>query len=1301
MSKLGEGRRNVGGSTAERGLDFQARVSAIVMAHMLIEKPLNWFANVLPDNPKELHAETGGPGDDICFVCEEGKLVEVQVKSGLSVGEDLWAALVALAKGIHTERIVAGVLVVCPNSSKTIRSNLADDIVRMGNGRLDGLRDQSERFLSKLNTESIDVVKACSALRIITISAVEGNQEAENNTRERLASVVQNSSQAWISLVAYSRRLIKIRGRATRVTLTRELRLRNIHFKTSQIETSIQLQAALNQWLQTAFSNIKILGISKPVPIKDCWIPITAFVVEADQSEPLELEKALSKYHEYASRHRHGGQSVDAHTVGRYVRKAVVLGGPGIGKSTLLKKLALEYSRDGFLVLFVRLPQVVALMRQEGGRLEDCLFEIALSASGLRSNPLPLHDAVILCDGLDECGNFQSMLIEVLHAFAAAHPHSRIIIASRPIGYQSGLLGDWRHYELQPLHEFEAENAISTVLSAIPFSCEEARETALELAKQQLKERHINGVAARSPLMLTMIAALVSKGIEPNTNRAALYRQLFRLIEDHPPARFEGTLPSEPERNRFLELLGWSFFENGNEPFEQIIERCARWWHNETNKGHLECQITVRNCLNYWEALGVVERIRTSTQETVTFVHKTFGEFAAAKYICSCDLVTQRDLIAKAIATPAWKETLSFTSHLGQVDTVLNVWSEMAEEGNSKATYNLDDALALVVQSGVPVATESLTSFLRCCWAVTANKLSKARYVGGDTLCLVAESNWPAVREDVFANINSSDNWVKLVAWACLCASSEMSVSYKEILEFLINHENIFPEQSYLGGLDLSSKGYTVRKSIIIGVAKKLLINSQKMEGLEVLNTFLIQTKWLSLGISDELAKLYKDAGQVMPIDLKARGHTDFYSSLEKWNSIAESLMGVICDKATTIEANDQSDEDMLELGALLASSNFWEMPSSSINVMRNSVDRRTQRQAVLQAIARASGIDWGAIEAQARVHLKHVLEREPGEYRGLTCIPRVDAIPDSYMPRVGSELLPVLTEVILHENEYFVRNAVIVLFGYRDDPLYQTTIQKLLNFAEGMALHYVGVLVNSLPKEQSQPLLLSRLISTPMTRGCEHLYPFLSPPFGFEYEPAVLAGLACTDPDIAAAAAKIASRLQISPELLVKFHNAFNDWKELEEPYPVKGGAVPVSPRDELAKIFVRENSSDISMLVSMIQDTRPDIRNSAFEPFIALLTTSDDLKDYIIGKTVSGEFEITLLRKAISAGAFKGNDAMKVVPLLQNCSAKVRFGVLPILNKMYLHSETIRAEAERLILDPNIEIRETAQKALLAVRA
>lgn len=88
------------------------------------------------------------------------------------------------------------------------------------------------------------------------------------------------------------------------------------------------------------------------------------------------------------------------------------------------------------MVLLARLSQVVSLINHKGIRFEEALIDVGLSSSGLKYTSLDLRDAVILCDGLDECGVSQNLITDAIHKFAVGHPDARILLTSRPVGYR-------------------------------------------------------------------------------------------------------------------------------------------------------------------------------------------------------------------------------------------------------------------------------------------------------------------------------------------------------------------------------------------------------------------------------------------------------------------------------------------------------------------------------------------------------------------------------------------------------------------------------------------------------------------------------------------------------------------------------------------------------------------------------------------------------------------------------------------------------------------------------------------------
>lgn len=1295
-------KRLTGGSAAERGLDFQARVSAVVIAHLLSERSIGWLDGVLDDTPTELQAETGGPGDDIRFLTTDGKQVELQAKRGLQRGDHLWEALISLSTGISKSKIDAGVLAVCPNSSGTIREDLAEDIVRLGAGRTDGLREIGKAWADMLRSSSLDAALICSKLRVVVVSAIDGNREAEGTAEERLSRIVRDPGAAWPVLVEYGRSLIRRRGRSLPEDIYRVLALANVKVNSAEVETRIQLIVAVRRWLCQTYVNMNILGVRCDIPFDSCWIGLDAQAVDDTSADPEDLDKALSRYHEYGHGRRNG-PCFDSPTLARFVRKCVVVGGPGMGKSTLLKKLALEYSSDGFLTLLVRLPQVVALLVREGRRFEDCLVDVALSGSGLRTSVISLDGAVILCDALDECGSQQPLVTEKLHAFSVAHPRARVVVTTRPIGYRPGELATWRQYELQPLNDNAAEQAVTTVLEAIPFADMEQRSNARDRAIAHLKAKTIKGAAARSPLMITLVAALSAKGIEPGLGKAALYRKLFQLLQDHPPARLTERPPSEPERNKFLELLGWCLLSHGSEPSEQTLSRCARWWNEETGQSFFASETKVLECLYYWECLGVVERVRTQTQEAITFVHKTFGEFAAASYISKCKAEAQRKIIAIAIGTPSWKETLSFASHLGLVSPILQVWAELTGSGDAKAANTLDDAVELVIQSGAPLAMDALASFVRCCWDVVDNTSSRVRYVAGEALCLVAQDHWGAVRDETFARLDSTDKWSRLVAWACLCVGPEQDLAASTLAATLSTLVGSRPSGSYLDGFSIRPTGGPVWKYLVLGAARRILTASPEPHALSALRELIGDVEQLDVGTIGQLEPLFEGAGLDW-IELKRADWSKSFARLmndrEAWNREAAYLLELIDDPAVpTDNAVAAKPCESLELGGWMTAISYWETPVGDDPSLTRSSKVDASRRKILHALAQCAGIDHVELVRQGRSMRAKFLESSKNERFGLSDLPNVDAEPLLEEPLVDSEFMNELEDLIVGPSHLFALNATKILYSMRNSPEYPHRVKSLLARGRGESLRLSAALAVDLTDGTGQRLILDRLIHGESTSGCRYLYKSLTPPFGADHLEAVRKGLSGTAANAAAAAAELINKFSLDRPFLDEIRTFFEQWRTKEPPYPIGGGVVPESPRDELAKVLIPALAHDHDQLLTFLNDARLNVQSVARANVLIEAKSSAALRSRLL-KAVQGDLlEPSVIRAAVSSGLYREDEALEVAHLLHHASARVRFAALPILTANYLSPEHVRDEANRLLTDEELDIREGASRALHAV--
>ncbi|WP_417220419.1 NACHT domain-containing protein [Achromobacter spanius] len=1300
ISKRKTEKRMTGGSAAERGLDFQARVSAIVMAHLLIERSIGWLEGVLDDTPLELHAETGGPGDDIRFSVKDGKRVELQAKRGLQRGDDLWDALLDLSRGISDGTIDAGVLAVCPNSSGTIREALAEDIVRLGAGRTDGLREIGQAWGAKLSASSLDATLVCARLRIIVISAVDGNREAEATAAERLGRIVQNQGAAWPVLVEYGRRLIRRRERSIPENIYRALSLANIALKTTEVDTRVQLSAAIRQWLRRTYASMTVLGVHTEIPFDACWLELDAQAMDDALTEQEDLDKALRRYHEYGHSPRNGGLSFHSQTIARFVKKCVVLGGPGMGKSTLLKKLALDYSGDGFLTLLVRLPQVVALLAREGRRFEESLMEVALSASGLRAPLVSLEGAVILCDALDECGSQQPLVTANLHAFSVAHPNTRVVVTSRPIGYRSGELAGWRHYELQPLDDTAAEKAVTKVLEAIPFASAALRSRAVEQAMAQLSAKTIKGAAARSPLMITLVAALSVKGIDPGLSKGGLYRKLFQLLQDHPPARLTERPPSEPERNRFLEMLGWCLLSHGNEPAEQTLSRCARWWSEETGQSFLVSETKISECFSYWECLGIVERVRTHTQEAITFVHKTFGEFAAARYMSKCAPESQRGIIGRAIGTPDWKEALSFASHLGLTSLILQVWAEFAERGDTKAGNRLDDAVELVVQAGAPLASDTLASFAQCCWRAVENTASRMRYAAGEALCLMSQEHWSLIKEGVLARLESPDGWNRLVAWACLCISTDQRLATPALTEALPRLADSRPTDSYLGGFSLRPNGNAVWQHLVLGAARRILVTPPEPEALRVLRELIGDAKGLNVGTIGELERVFRQAGQELSGLLDgawSKNMARLMPDRERWNREAAYLLALIENPLEVGEEADSADAGhSFELGACMTAISYWETPVGNSPSATASASVDAARRLVIHALARGAGLDHSRLVRQARAMKREILQDVKNEAFGFLDLPKVDAKAELDHPLADKQFMPVLEELIVGPCHLFALNAAYVLYSMNEDPEYSGAVKRVLTRGRGESLRLSVALAKQLPDETGQQLILDRLCQGESTPGCRHLYLSLTAPYDARHLEAVRKGLGGSSADAAKAAAGLVKEFPLDGALAGELRAFFDEWRAKDPPYPKGGGVVPESPRDELAKVLAAAFTQDHEFLLTLLTDERPEVRSAARDHFLPEAAGSALLRSKLLEGTVTGRLRPDLLRAAVLKGLYAEEEAIAVARLLHSEDARLRYAALPILDVKYLQLDQVRDECSRLLTDDELDIREGASRAL-----
>lgn len=677
-----------GGTAVGGGMNFQASVTAIVGVHILRGIPLNWLDRSCEDLPTGVWAESEGPGDDLRIELIDGTAIEVQAKKGLKRGDKLWEALIPMAKAIQDGGLSYGVLAVSPDSSNPIRNDLAKDIIRIGEGRLDSLSDIGSEWLRKLEELEIAYQNVCTRIRIKVIHSLKPDDANINAAKESLRAICEcenDVNAAWIHFHNDALALIERRGRWTAPSLIELLQKTTIPIREGEFVAS--LLHRYNEWVIKTNNNFHIAGTNCLIPISEL-LPMS---LEVYDCKPLPDARSALEHYARSNESSSYSQQFDARWTARFKKQVVIVAGPGLGKTTLLKQLAHQYAQDGYVVLNVALKKV-ALGMQNGGTVTGSLVTHALDGSPLKKENIKLLSSikcVVLADGLDECGEFHHDLAEQLNKYSIGNTDTRIIVTTRPIGYETKELLNWPHYRLlPPVKDRGRENLTKLVQTIQKIHSKEKPESTPYIPRP-------NEAISVSPLLLGMSASLFNINNSLPESKRKLYTRLFSLFENKITSEQQHTTPYS---DVILDLVGWNLIEDPLMTYTQLVKRTSKQLSSLTDVPPLTLQKDVEAAIYQWERVGLVEKVYFEGTALLTFIHKTFCEFAASRYLAEYGT----DLLEAVLDKSSMKEVIDFALGHGLAEPLIKFY--LARHNNGEP-YQLTSALDLLTKRDVPVST--------------------------------------------------------------------------------------------------------------------------------------------------------------------------------------------------------------------------------------------------------------------------------------------------------------------------------------------------------------------------------------------------------------------------------------------------------------------------------------------------------------------------------------------------------------------------------------------------------------------
>ena len=389
--------------------------------------------------------------------------------------------------------------------------------------------------------------------------------------------------------------------------------------------------------------------------------------------------------------------------------RSVILGDPGIGKSTLLRCVLLDllsteprYEKCArrwgqYLPVWVPFAMWTRLVGQSetGCSLSDVLKVWLLKVSAdedlIKLVQASLKDSRLLLfiDGLDEWNDVTTArtTLHLLEQFVGERKVPAIA-SSRPLGYESigELSSKWRKSRLVGLskeqqcilserwflHQLNALASPNENNDSIAARQKKAAVAATEHIQDLSRDFRLSRLA-EVPLLLNGLIALAIQKISLPRSRFKAYEELTRLLMEEQPKRREKaaykpratTRLRQETRERALALLAWEIHDSsGSDALDKTAAQnvlqnfCSEHLYKSADEAF---EVASELLAIGTESVGIL--IEKSSTD-IGFLHRAFQEFLAAKHLSNLPFEIQKEAVAERFENPQWHDVFLCLCHL-------------------------------------------------------------------------------------------------------------------------------------------------------------------------------------------------------------------------------------------------------------------------------------------------------------------------------------------------------------------------------------------------------------------------------------------------------------------------------------------------------------------------------------------------------------------------------------------------------------------------------------------------------------
>lgn len=855
----------------------------------------------------------------------------------------------------------------------------------------------------------------------------------------------------------------------------------------SQKETfgvgNAEKEKAYRKHLLSCTDSISIIGMAKKLPIEMAWIQLRLM----DEEALRELKEKGTKRMPYKEEIWRTEQKFDIESIWTSAENMVILAAPGAGKSTLLKKLVQTAVHQEQKVIWLSLMDVAGLLGQ-GKTFDQAMRETMTAFLSFEVSKAEFEYRLryLFLDGLDECGSIRRKIGAEIESWATAHPWVRVVVTSRPLGYDAAALPDFRHMAILPMDFEECKNYVKELLEKLVPG--DAGQCA-DWFEEHTKNRNIVEVVSKSPLLLGFLLQLSVKRIDFGNSRIELYSRVMQEWLQGSSRQNEMKI-SEAELMCGIEAVAYYMMNamdrvhEGAWEKEQILSTVTPWLQRELNSSKLAARKNAEYILEFWDERGILEKSYLESGIQYRFIHLNIGEYLAGKYISEMEPGGAEKWVLARSGSTKWHETIRMAvacDDSGFLAASLRRHEEAAELPTGEiflAAEGLADR-----QTGIEAQNiyKSLLQFV-----VSDNEELVRRAVSAIQGMHALIREWDT--EYLLELMKSPKRWTADAAYSVyLCMPQEemdQSILRQHFLDYKERSERAFGQRSCKNMEDTVK--YLQRNPNdreVIETAKYYYGNHCSMNGMEVLGEYLCE-------VGEQEWKIERDKRYFTFFDKEV-----MQKAFQRMDAVNDALLNVMIEIYGMDMPKKQEDakpEECLECSKLAQGLQY--MQTTIPELYAFGVDlKQPYCKDVIGAVGVAVGVDPGRIKRE--LSYLHRERQENSGFRFYQYIRGVIVSSDWSKAAEGIDEETLLKGIAAY-TEIVALPCMNMLVQRDGKEETKQALLKMLHAENEDVIERIGMIAQYIWKEKSAEIILNRLLHGRLD-VCAGLYRFFPELYG------------------------------------------------------------------------------------------------------------------------------------------------------------------------------------------------------------